>query len=204
MFTPRVPLEAGVQIERLFDVKEITNGDSEKSFFTPSPSGVVTDNNYRQNPLPGINYRVLLGISINLTVAAIEEDANIDPVKVINGIKDAVLTLSTNEGRNQDFIHPIKDYLNLSGLEAALTSAASDDAVTSMIALQSTGIRQTDNLFYLKPNESFTLKVNFNNSVWPTTANWTTAGHRFGLQTEIWVAEMNEAQFSRYKTQLGA
>jgi hypothetical protein len=200
MFKARVPVPAGVEIERYFDVQQITNGDSEKSLFPPNPSGVSTDNNYSSNPFPeNLNY-VILGISIQCTLRAFSTAANIDPIKVLNLLSDATFVLSSNQGRTEDIVHRLKDYLNLNDVQVALTSAASDDAVTTTVTLPTTGVRQPDNLFFLKPNESFTVKTKFNSSDWPTTAHWTTAGiGRFGLEANLIVAKMTDEELYEYQ-----
>ena len=194
---------AGVQIERYFSVVEIDNGDSEVNFFPPNPSGVSTDNNYSQNPFPGQYYYVILGITLDSTVKVIRQDANIDPAYIINNLNDATLTLATNQGRTEDFVHPLKDYFNFTGIQTTEV-IDSNDAALLTAALQSTGVRKPDNVYFQSPNEGFTLKAKFNSGTWPTTANWGTAGiGRFAIKAEMKVAKMNATQLRAFAQSLG-
>lgn len=201
-FKRNVPIPTGVLIEKFFDTQVIDNGTSQLNFFPPNPSGNETDNNYTQNPFPEAKNYVILGISLNPTLSLITQDANIDPVLVVNTLKDATIKLATNQGRDTAFTNSITDYMNFNALGTALTSAASNDATTSLVALGSTGVRTPDNLFYLKPQETFTFKSIFNASVWPTIANWAAQG-RFAIKATFIVAKMNNAQLQAYADSLG-
>lgn len=206
MFKSFPTIPDGVDIERYFDVREIDNNDSSVSFFTSNPNGSDTDNNYTQNPFTQNRFHVILGITLDPLTKAIRQTADIDPFYVVNNLNDGTLVLSTGEGRVQDLIHPIKDYLNFNGLGVASVrdnSASGSEEYFDRITLGSTGVRKPDNLFYLSPNEGFKLEAKFNSGTWPTTANWTSAGvGRFGIKAEMYVAKMDEAQFEQYKAML--
>lgn len=196
-------LPTGVKIERFFSTIEIDNGDSTVNFFPSNPNKKSTDNNYSQNPFPGQFYYVILGITLDCTLKVIRQDANIDPAAVINSLNDGTLILATNQGRNEDFVHPFKDYFNFTGIEITETITAAD-ATSLTAALQSTGIRKPDNIYFQAPNEGFDLRAEFNSGVWPTTANWTASGlGRFAIKAEMKVAQLTKAQMEEYMRSLG-
>lgn len=207
-FKAKVPLPQGVEVLRRYDRRAIDGNISKLSLFTPSPAPNDPDNNYVNNPLPGAQNHVILGLSINATLQHIEEAANIDPVKVVNLLKDAVVKLDTNGGREERILHPLKDYMNFSQSQVSV-AAANDNAAApanllthTTITLQATGPRLVDNLFYFEPNESFTFEVLFKNGDFPAEADWTKG--RFGIEAELYLAKMNAQQLQQYDRRLQA
>ncbi|WP_020402801.1 hypothetical protein [Gracilimonas tropica] len=205
-FKAKVQLPQGVEVLRRYDRREIDGNTPKLSLFTPSPQPNDPDNNYVNNPLPGAKNHVVLGLSLNCTIQHLESAANIDPVKVVNLLKDAVVKLDTNGGREERILHPIKDYMNFS--QSSIVTAQSYDSAapateTKIIAtLQATGPRNIDNLFYFEPNESFTFEVLFKNGDFPAQADWTQG--RFGVEAELYLAQMNAKQLAEYDRRLQA
>lgn len=203
MFKAKVPLPLGVVVERLYDKKEVDNGNASITFFPSNATNVDTDNNYTSNPLPDNVNHVVLGISIDLLTKAIRLDANIDPVYILNNLNDSIFKLTTNSGRDRAILNPLKDYLNFSGVQLAQSYDSATPQTDQTIVIPSTGIRFPDNLFYIGKNEQFTPKIEFNSAVWPTVANWTAAGTgRFGFLFEMWVAKMTDEQLAAYTRSL--
>lgn len=204
-FKAKVPLPQGVEVLRRYDRRDIDGNISKLALFTPSPTPNDPDNNYTNNPLPGASNHVVLGISVDCTLQLIETATNIDPVKVVNLLKDSVLKIETNAGREERILHPLKDYMNFAQTRAN-AAAISDggtapQAIThSIAALQATGPRTIDNLFYFEPNESFTVEVLFKDGDFPDQADWNQG--RFGLEVELYLAQMNNNQLGKYDDRL--
>lgn len=204
-FKSSVPLPQGVEVLRRYDRREIDGNTSKTALFTPSPTPDDPDNNYVNNPLPGASNHVVLGISVDCTLQLIEQTANIDPVKVINLLKDSVLKVETNGGREERILHPLKDYMNFAQTRAQVAAISDGETAPSAIthaiaALQATGPRQIDNLFYFEPNESFTVEVIYKNGDFPDQADFTQG--RFGLEVELYLAKMNSNQLNSYDAKL--
>lgn len=201
-FKSQVPVPHGVEIERFFSKATIDNGDSRVSFFSPNPSANNVDSNYSQNPFPESKFHVILGISLDPMMKIVRETADIDPAYIINNLNDGTLLLSSNQGRTKDIVNPVKDYLNFNGIQLA-TGATGASTYQTVATLGSTGVRKPDNLFYLGQQESFTLQIEFNSGVWPTSAQWTTAAQgRFGLTAEMYVAKMTKEELDEYRNSL--
>lgn len=203
-FKAKVPLPQGVEVLRRYDRRDIDGNTSKLSLFTPSPTPNDPDNNYVNNPLPGAKNHVVLGLSLNVTNQHIQSSANIDPVKVVNLLKDSVVKLDTNGGREERILHPLKDYMNFaqSGIVAAQSydSAGPSTDTTVIATLQATGPRIVDNLFYFEPNESFTFEVLFKNGDFPAQSDWTQG--RFGIEAELYLAQMDSKQLAEYDRRL--
>lgn len=204
-FKPRVPLPSGVEVLRRYDRREIDGNTAKTSLFTPSPQPNDPDNNYTNNPLPGASNHVVLGISVDCLLQHIETAENIDPVKITNLLKDAVLKVETNGGREERILHPLKDYMNFAQSRAAIAAASANTAdapveTSTIISLQATGPRLIDNLFFFEPNESFKVEVLFKNGDFPAQAAWTQG--RFGIEVELYLAKMNKQQLDRYDQRL--
>lgn len=203
-FKAKVTLPQGVEVLRRYDRRDIDGNTAKLSLFTPSPQPNDPDNNYVNNPLPGAKNHVVLALSINATLQHIEGSADIDPVKVVNLLKDAVVRVDTNGGREERILHPLKDYMNFS--QSSIVVAQSYDSTgnstdSKVIAtLQATGPRTIDNLFFFEPNESFTFEVLFKNGDFPAQASWTQG--RFGLEAELYLAQMNAKQLADYDRRL--
>lgn len=203
-FKAKVPLPQGVEVLRRYDRRDIDGNTPKLSLFTPSPQPNDPDNNYVNNPLPGAKNHVVLGLSLNLTNQHIQSSANIDPVKVVNLMKDSVVKLDTNGGREERILHPLKDYMNFaqSGIVAAQSYDSTGNSTDSTIiaTVQATGPRIVDNLFYFEPNESFTFEVLFKNGDFPAQADWTQG--RFGIEAELYLAQMDAKQLAEYDRRL--
>ncbi|MEO1023456.1 MAG: hypothetical protein AAFW89_13005 [Bacteroidota bacterium] len=205
MFKKNVPIPAGVEVERYYDVQEIGNGQKTVSFFTANPNGVETDNNYSKNPFADDVNHLILGISLDPLVKLLRTGAGIDPAYVINNLSDGTLKLSTNNKRSTDILHPIKDYFNFTGMQISgqVDHGGASNILTA--TLNSTGFRAPDNLFFLKRNENFGLEAEFNSGVWPTAQNWTDLGvGRFGIKAELYVAKMTDQQLNDYQKRYAA
>lgn len=204
-FKAKIPVPAGVEIQRRYDRREIDGNTPKLSLFTPSPTPNDPDNNYVNNPLPGAKNHVMLGISVSCLLPSIETEANVDPVKVANLLQDSVLKVETNGGREERILHPLKDYMNFSQTRPAVAAisdgGAPPAAIThSIVQLQATGPRSIDNLFYFEPNESFTTEVLFKDGSFPAQSDFTKG--RFGLEIEFYLAEMNNQQLQAYDNRL--
>jgi hypothetical protein len=204
-FKAKVPVPAGVEILRRYDRREIDGQTSKLSLFTPGSAQNDEDRNYANMPLQGAKNHVVLGISVSPLMTTIESEANVDPVKVVNNLNDAVLKIETNGGREERITHPLKDYMNFSQTRASV-SAISDGGTApqaishSVVQLQATGPRNIDNLFYFEPNESFTVNVLFKTGDFPNQADFSKG--RFGLEVELYLAQMDNGQLNRYDTRL--
>ncbi|PKD43755.1 hypothetical protein CWD77_09355 [Rhodohalobacter barkolensis] len=204
-FKAKVPLPAGVEVLRRYDRRAIDGNTSKLSLFTPSPTPNDPDNNYVNNPLPGAKNHVVLAMSVDCTLQLIKSADNIDPVAVVNRLKDAVIKVETNGGREERILHPLKDYMNFSQTRAAVAAIADGGTPVgaiseSLITLQATGPRTIDNLFFFEPNESFTVEVLFNNGSFPAQSDWTYG--RFGLEVELYLGQMNGQQLQTYDRRL--
>ncbi|WP_133120207.1 hypothetical protein [Rhodohalobacter barkolensis] len=190
---------------RRYDRRAIDGNTSKLSLFTPSPTPNDPDNNYVNNPLPGAKNHVVLAMSVDCTLQLIKSADNIDPVAVVNRLKDAVIKVETNGGREERILHPLKDYMNFSQTRAAVAAIADGGTPVgaiseSLITLQATGPRTIDNLFFFEPNESFTVEVLFNNGSFPAQSDWTYG--RFGLEVELYLGQMNGQQLQTYDRRL--
>lgn len=204
-FKAKVPLPSGVEVLRRYDRRAIDGNTSKLSLFTPSPTPNDPDNNYVNNPLPGAKNHVVLAMSVDCTLQLIKSAENIDPVAVVNRLKDAVIKVETNGGREERILHPLKDYMNFSQTRAAVAAIADGGTPVgaiseSLITLQATGPRTIDNLFFFEPNESFTVEVLFNNGSFPAQSDWTYG--RFGLEVELYLGKMNGQQLQTYDRRL--
>lgn len=205
-FKAKVPLPSGVEVLRRYDRRDIDGNTSKLSLFTPSPAPNHPDNNYVNNPLPGAKNHVVLALSVDCTMQILKTAENIDPVAVVNRLKDAVIKVQTNGGREERILHPLKDYMNFSQTRsaiAAISDGASENpsAISeSLITLQATGPRTLDNLFFFEPNESFTVEVEFKNGQFPAQSDWTFG--RFGLEVELYLAQMDGQQLQTYDQRL--
>lgn len=204
-YKAKVPVPAGVEILRRYDRREIDGQTSKLGLFLPGSPQNDEDRNYANMPLQGAKNHVVLGISVSPLMTTIETEPNVDPVKVVNNLNDAILKIETNGGREERITHPLKDYMNFSQTRTA-TAAISDggtapQAVThSLVQLQATGPRQIDNLFYFEPNESFTVNVLFKTGDFPAQADFSKG--RFGIEVELYLAQMDNGQLNSYDTRL--
>jgi hypothetical protein len=201
-FKAKVPVPAGVEILRRYDRREIDGQTSKLGLFLPGSPQNDEDRNYANMPLQGAKNHVVLGISISPLMTTIETEANVDPVKVVNNLNDAVLKIETNGGREERITHPLKDYMNFSQTRAAVASSYDTNSVVnnSIVQLQATGPRNIDNLFYFEPNESFTVNVLFKTGDFPAQSDFSKG--RFGLEVELYLAQMNNQQLKRYDQRL--
>lgn len=204
-FKAKVPVPAGVELLRRYDRRAIDGSTSKLSLFTPGPVQDDPDNNYVNNPLPGAKNHVVLGIAVSSTIGLLETATDIDPVKVSNLLQDAILKVETNGGREERILHPLKDYMNFSqsrGSVAAISDGGTPPApiTHSIVTIQATGPRTVDNLFFFEPNESFTVEVVFKNGDFPAQSAWTKG--RFGLEVELFLAQMSGQQLQTYDTRL--
>ncbi len=205
-FKAKVPLPQGVEVLRRYDRRTISGNTSKLALFTPSPTPNDPDNNYTNNPLPGAKNHVVLAMSVDCTLQHIITDENIDPVKVTNLLKDAVIKVETNGGREERILHPLKDYMNFSQTRANIAAISDGEAENpaaisqTLITLQATGPRSIDNLFFFEPNESFTVEVLFANGDFPEEQDWIRG--RFGLEVELYLAKMDGKQLQTYDDRL--
>lgn len=204
-FKAKVPVPAGVEILRRYDRREIDGQTSKLGLFLPGSAQNDEDRNYANIPLQGAKNHVVLGISVSALMPTIETEANVDTAKVVNNLSDSVLKIETNGGREERITHPLKDYMNFSQTRVS-TAAISDgstapQAISHTVAqLQATGPRNIDNLFYFEPNESFTVNVLFKTGDFPAQADFTKG--RFGLEVELYLAQMNNNQLNTYDRRL--
>lgn len=204
-FKPKVSLPAGVEVSRLFDTVFIDGQTSETDLFTSNPTLDESLRNYVSNPLQGDKNHVVLAMSIDCTLSQIETEANVDPVSVANKLKASTVKLETNGGRDEMFVHPLKDYMNFSQSRASVAAATDGGTAPALLThtiltQQATPPRYIDNLFYLAVNERFTLRVKHSDGSFPAQADFTKG--QFGLQATLYVAEMGKGQLDEYERRL--
>ena len=201
MFKPYATLPPHVEVQTLFDRQIIDGVTTSLQFFQPNPSGVETDNYYLNNPLTGDKYHVLLGFGIESLMPVISSEGGNNPVKVLNNLKDAVVKITTNGGRDQAILEPLKNYMNFSQNGSAVGQCYDGTGTvthtTSIVVLQSTRPRPIPNLFYFDKNERWKFEIAFAQGNFPAAGSWTKG--RFGLEATIKIASMSEGQLNEYK-----
>lgn len=204
MFKPKVALPSGVEVLRRYDRKEIDGQTSTLRFFRPDATQEDTVDNYVKNPLPGNRNHVVLALSVGLIGQSIVSNDDVDPISVINNLKDSVLKIETNGGREERILHPLKDYMNFAQTRVAYAAATdnttdAEQQTHSIVTLQATGPRYIDNLFYFEPNEAFKAEILFGQGTFPDQAQF---DDKFGLEVELFLAQMNDNQLKRYEQKL--
>lgn len=198
-------LPSDVEIIKRFDTREIDGATSKLSFFPPQPTRDESQRNYVKNPFQGNNNHIVLDLSLNLTSHILVEDSagNVDPVEIVNILKDSTVLLETNGGRTERVLQPTSDYMNFSqsrGQIAITNDGGTAPSVLSrtMITVEATGPRRVPDLFYLTKNESFTLDIVFNDgSNLPSKANYTPG--RLAITAQFTLAQVNDGQLNRYR-----
>lgn len=194
-----IPLPPSAKKERLYSRIELDSGQTSFELFPKNPSGGDASQNYEQIPLATDLYTLFLGLSVAPTLTIIEEDANIDPMKVVNCLTSGVFKVTTNQNRLTELRYPTKDVFNFNNMSSAIAFNSTDVRTTSY-TLGSAGRRPVDQLFYLTPNESWGASLELTSADLPAKADW--PDQALGVYTEIYVAQMDKSSLQDYADQL--
>jgi|GEM_PF-6628171 len=198
MFKPNATLPPNVEVQTLYDRQTIDGATTSLQFFQPNPTGKETDNFYLNNPLTGDKYQVLLGFGLEFMAQTIKSSANVDPVAIINNLKDAVVKISTNGGRDIALLTPLSQYMNFQQTKVVIAeSFSAQEDKTIQATLESAKPRKLDNLFYFDKNERWKFEVKFATGTFPAAADFTDG--RLGIEAVVKLASMDDAQLGEYK-----
>lgn len=200
MFTPKPHIPPTAEADRLYNRLKLVSGTTEYDLFPSNASGGDKEQNYESVPLSTDKNTVFLGLSIDPLLKIIQTSANVDPAQVINTLSDGIIKISTNQRRTVELRYPIKDVINFNNMGVA-ADFDSVDALTTMASLSSTGMRPIDQLFFVRPNESWSATLEFNNDGFPAEADWPNGP--FGVYAEIPVARMTDDELNAYAQKLG-
>lgn len=190
----KLALPRGKRLITLYDTQAVDQGVSTINFFPANASRKDYDNNYITNPLPGNMARQILGVSFEATLQVITTKANIDPVKIINGLKRAAVTITSDQNEQKMLRALMSDFFNFktTGFNQ-VGGVGTGDAVfkETSVELRSNGVIRLADPFQIGAGQNFNVKVEFKDaSLFPTVAHWTTAGiGDFCLQCKLYVAE---------------
>lgn len=178
------------RIETLFDTLAVLQGDSRLSFFQNGQPRNPAERNYTQNPLPGDEIRKVLGVKVDTAIFAIKTAANIDPVKILNGLKKGSVEITVDSNSNKVVWVPITEFLDFDGAQITTGQTAADE-YDIIVTIPSTGFRRLDDPFQIGVQQVFEVLVHFANAAdFPTAAHWTTAGQMpLELRVELQVSK---------------
>ena len=186
-------------IKPIYDTQEIVQNQSEINFFPAVASKKIPRNNYVSNPLPGETVRRVVGLSFELVrqFTSLDADNSIDPVAIVNALKDASVILTADSNYKQFLRTTIDRHSNFSGTSiegahaTALVGAAIQSATSKTAITKRSGIYFLADPFDIAPNQTIDLKVTFkDSSKFPTAAQWDASGQgRLNLMATLHVAE---------------
>ena len=182
-----------VEIDTIFDVRALVNGDTSLRFFLPKPDADVTNNNYEDNPLPGLSGHHVLGLGLECLLPIIEQDAanGVNVQKIANALAQGVLELTTNGDRERVGAWPLSTFLDLKNLDYQqeidtdydVAGASQKTVETELVQIKSFGLRDIPDPFLLSPSIPFRLIMRFRSgTAWPTAQNWTDSAQGGSLQ----------------------
>ena len=203
---------SSARLRTYYDTQQIddTTSDLILNFFPPNPNKVVGRNNYVQNPFPGDEARMVIGLSFELTKQAISRypltDASsntVDPEKIGNGIMDSAVLLRVDNNFQEMLKVPMIQCFNFAGTDYELNHAVVGDpgtggsAVTheeAMAVFKSASGFVLPDPFVLASQQHLDLSVHFHSKAdFPSDAEWTAASQgNLYLRAKLYVAEMKK------------
>lgn len=195
----KIPLKS--RLLPYYDTVELVQNTSEYNFFTPTPSKVITRNNYVNNPFPGTDKRRIVGLGFEFTKQFIRDDSgnSINSQQIINAVKDAGVTFTADQNNQQMLSTTIEEHSNFSGTLFKVSRAAAhvDEAdatsIRKVAVLKPAGFIKLPEPWDVAKSQSIDLKINLvDSSNLPTSQNWTdsTQGKLY-LRAILYLAEID-------------
>lgn len=197
----RIPNDA--LIKPYFDTQQVKQNQAEINFFPAVATRKVFRDNYVSNPFPGNETRRVVGLSFEIVKQFLREDAanGIDVEAIINGIKDAGVTLTADNNHVEFLRTTIARHSNFAGSGIAGASASADvggavqTATRKTLVMKSARMHRILDPFDLAPTQNLDLKVQFHDaSVFPAEAEWEASGQsKLYLRAVLYLAELESA-----------
>lgn len=197
----KVPIKRNSRIKTYYDTRDIIDTTSVLNFFPANPDRDTTRNNYFNNPFPGTDKRRVVGLSFELPKQFISTATDIDPLAIVNGLKDAGVIITADNSNTEFLRAPLSHFFNFGGTglnrRLAIAGNPTSDAATETIdeatvTMKSSGMYRLPDPFDIATNQTVDVKVEFESSAsFPTAAQWTTSEQgQLSLKAKLYVAEI--------------
>lgn len=195
----KVPVPKGARLKPYYDTQPIVQNQAKVNFFSPSPSRAVTRNNYVSNPFPGEATRRIAGLSFDILHQFIHREANINPIAIVNGLKNAGVVLTADQSHTQFLRTTLDEQSNFAETEFVAASAAAWEGGAAVTETRQTAVLKSSEMyrladpFDLANNQNLNLYVQFANaSNFPTEAQWEASSQsQLFLRATLYLAELD-------------
>lgn len=183
--TPSADILQSIETAKhLYDTKAVVQNDKVTDFFPRDASGNIEDANYVSVPFSGHQARHVIGIALHVLNGAIQSSDNVDPIRILNALRDAVLVITSDSDKRTLVEIPLAHIIGEANVVTHFDSLNNESVNT--VIFESGFMHRLAQSFTIAAGQTFRTRIYWKNTTGlPTAANWTAAGAPGGLRLRL-------------------